>query len=330
MSLPRVASVAAGVLIVAASVAARQDSPPPYRFVATLPSVVDGGPLRTFAFDPGEKKLYVGCNRGLFWVDLSEPTPVVKGPLIKKNILKIEIAPDLARVFYFTADEVGYVDLDRGGEDEFLIGDILARDLVYEPTRHEVYIATRDPRLIVLDARSGRSGDPIPLPGWYGVELESIPGRVFLSVGGKDGLYTIDAATHRVTPWPVDGRIVTPAIIEADPSGRYLFLSYYREIVAIDIARASVVGRVVTATTPSIAFDPGERLLLATWRDEADPQAIKVVAFRAGDDGLTEVANLKNPRVGSVGVEPTNHGFIQAGNLALLVWSSAPGSGARR
>jgi DNA-binding beta-propeller fold protein YncE len=247
----------------------------------------------------------------------------VKGPIIRKNILHIEIAPEIQRVFYMTPDEVGYADLDRFGESVKLAGDLVPQDLVYEPTRREVYVSVRDPHLLVFDGMTGRKGDDVPLPGWYGVELESIPGRVFLSVGGRDGLYTIDAATHAVAPWPVEGRIVTPARIEADPSGQYLFLAYYREIVAIDIARATVLGRVVTYGTPSIAFDPGERVLIATWND--DPPPTRVVAFRASADGFAEIERYKNPNVGIVGVEPTSHGFVQAGSLSLLVWSSHPG-----
>ncbi|HUL71748.1 MAG TPA: hypothetical protein VLT86_01520 [Vicinamibacterales bacterium] len=326
MSLSRLAWVVAAIEAVGAAVAPPSPRPqpagPPYRLVATLPSGVDGGQLRTFAFDPREKKVYAANNRGLYWMDLSEPDPRLKGPLTKKNILKIEIAPELGRVFYATPDEVGYVDLEHGG-DVLLVGNILARDLVYEPTRQEVYVATRDPRLLVFDARSNRRGDPIPLPGWYGTELEAAGGRVFLSLGGKDGLYAIDAATHRIAPFKVSGRIVTPAYIEGDPSGQYLFLAYYREIVAIDIARAAVVGRLVTASRPTIAFDPGERLLVATWADEALPAGLAIDVFRP--DGLTMVAHLENPAVGRVGVEPTNHGFVQAGHLALLVWSSTGG-----
>jgi hypothetical protein len=311
------------VLLACALFLATQIGVPKYEVVADLPSAVDGQPLRAFAFDPAKNRLYLGANSGLFWTDLSEPKPRVKGPIIRKNILRIEIAPELSRVFYTTPDEVGYADLDRMGESVRLAGDLVPTDLVYEPTRREVYVASRDPRLLVFDATSGRKGDDLPLPGWYGVELESIPGRVFLSVGGKDGLYTIDAATHVVAPWPVDGRIVTPARIEADPSGQYLFLAYYREIVAIDIARAAVIGRAVTYSTPAIAFDPGERVLIATWND--NPPPTRVVAFRAGADGFTEVARYKNPPVGRVGVEPTSHGFVQAGSLALVVWSSRPG-----
>ena len=320
----RTLSIALSALSLAAQLSG---GPPLYTVMATLPFRVDGQPLRAFAFDKARNRLYAGSNRGLFWVDLSEPKPRVKGPIIRKNIVRIEFAPELSRVYYITPDEVGYADLDRFGESHQLIANLVPRDLVYEPTRREVYVSTRDPRLLVFDGQTSRREDDVPLPGWYAVELESVPGRVFFSLGDRDGLYTLDAATHHVAPWAVTGRVVTPARIEADPAGQYLFLSYYREIVAIDIARATVVGRVVTFSTPAIAFDPGERLLIATWNN--DPPPTKVMAYRVDAEGLTLAAELENPDVGRSGVEPTNHGFIQAGALRLLVWTSQPHAPAR-
>ncbi len=303
--------------------AARSDVPP-YTSVGTIPFVVDGQVLRTFVFDPGANRLYAGSDRGLFWTDLGDPSPRLKGPMFKRDIRKIQFAPDLGRLFYTTDDEVGYADVRTGGEPTALVVDFHATDLTYEPTRHELYVSSRDPRLLIFDAKSPERGTPLELPGWYGLELEAIPGRVFLSVGGKDGLYTIDAATHRVSEWPVTGRISTPAYLEADPSGQYLFLAYYREIVAIDIAKAAVVGRVVTATVPAIAFDPGTRLLVATWND--DPPPTRVIVYRVDDHGLSTVAQLKNPDVGEVGVEPMNGGFVQAGHHALILWRSRASS----
>jgi hypothetical protein len=320
MSLSRCAMlvVFSGGLV--APVVARPADPAPYAVIATLPDVIGGQALHTLVFDPVGKRLYAGSQIGLYWCDLSEATPRMKGPLFRKNIRTIEVAPDLGRVFYATPDEIGYADVGRDGAPVHL-ANIWARALAYEPTRHELYVASRAPVVQVFDARSGEHGVDVSLPGWYGAQLEPIPGRVFLSVGGKDGLYAIDAATHQVAPWPVVGRVVTPATIEADPGGRYLFLAYYREIVAIDVATATVTGRVVMASTPAIAFDPGTGLLLATWHDDSPPP-IKVVAFRVDATGLIAVAQLPNPPIGGVGVEPTSHGFIQAGYHGLLVWSS--------
>jgi len=303
------------------SLHARPADPASYSQVATLPFVIDGQSLRTFVFDRTARRLYAGSDRGLFWSDLDEAEPRMKGPVIKRDIYKIEIAPDLGRVFYLDTDEIGYVDINALETPVHLAARDMASDLVYEPTRHELYVSSaRESSLRVFDAGSGEAAPSIKLPGWSGFELEAIPGRVFLSVGGKPGLYAIDAATHAVAAWPVSGRISTPAYIEADPSGKYLFLAYYRQVVAIDVATARVAGRVVMGGTPAIAFDPGTNLLLATWADELPP--IHVAAYDVTADGLTVAARLKNPPLGLVGVEPTENGFIQRGRFVLLLWKA--------
>lgn len=319
-----VACLAATTLVFITPLSATQTTAPPYQMVATLDRGIDGYGFSTFAFDAKANRLYMGSLSGLFWVDLSEKKPRIKGPSVRKRIAKIEFAPELQKIFYATADEVGYADLDRFGESKTLAADLTPRDIVYEPTHKELYVATRDPKLMVFDGASGRARDDLSLPGWFANQLEAIPGRVFVELDDKQGLYAIDAATHQIAPWPVTGRFVTPAFLEADPAGDYLFAAFYRELVAIDVKRATVTANIVTPTAPAIAFDPGERVLIATWRDD-DPPPYKIRAYRPRPDGLTEIARLENPRVGISGVEPTSHGFVQSGHLALLVWSSQPG-----
>jgi hypothetical protein len=143
---------------------------------------------------------------------------------------------------------------------------------------------------------------------------------VFLGVGGKDGLYAIDAATHTVAPWPVTGRIVTPVYLDADPDGKYLFLTYSRDIVAIDVERAAVIGRVVTPFSGAIAYDPGTRLLVVTYDD--DPPPTRIVAYRVDENGLTPAGRMKSPSLGRRGVEPMHRGFLQSGLHTLLVWKA--------
>jgi hypothetical protein len=94
----------------------------------------------------------------------------------------------------------------------------------------------------------------------------------------------------------------------------------------LDPSSGKVLGRVTVPSTPRIAFDPGTGLLVATWAD--DPTPVRVAAFRVDPNaakGLTEVSQLKNPRVGGIGVEPTNRGFIQAGTNRFYIWSTSPG-----
>lgn len=305
----------------------------PYLTRATIPDVVDGQPLRDFAYDATARRMYAGSDRGLFWVDLNDASPSIKGPMFKKDLRRIEMAPDLGRLFYFTVDEVGYVDL-RGVSPEPVTlarGRHWATDVVYEPTRHEIYVATRSPRIMVFDARAGERSADITLPGWWATSLRAVPGHVFMNIGNKNGLYAVTAATHAVAPWPVDqtdGKLVTPAYLEADPSGRHLFAVYDQFIVAIDVATAKVVGRLTTPAPPVVAFDPGTGLLVASWGDFGPPR-LRIKAFRVDDQGFTEVAAMNNPAVGQLGLEPLSGGFLQKGSHSLLVWTAAEGTATR-
>jgi hypothetical protein len=320
MSRRRLACVFACSGLLVTSLAARQSSLPQYSVAGTLPDVVDGQPLRTFAFDPASNRLYAGARSGLYWSDLSEAKPRIKGRLADKAIFKIEIALDLGRVFYATPEEVGYVDLVAGSK-AVPFARMGATDMVYEPTRHELYVSSRVPKVFVFNAQSGRLAASIPLPGWFGYELEAIPGRVFLQLGGEDGLYAIDGETRQTARWPVTGRVLTPAAVNADPAGQYLFLTSGVEVVAIDVAKAAVIGKVNTGSTASIAFDRGTGLLLAAWADRVTP-TVNVAAYRPGADGLVRVARFENPATGMVGLDRTGHGFVQIGFHQLLVWSS--------
>ena len=303
-------------LALSVPVGGRQDRAP-YAVVGTVPDRVDGQELRTFACDQAGNRLYLGSDRGLFFVDLAEPTRI-QGPMFRKDVRRIEFAENLGRLFYVTDEEVGYIDARAGGEPVRLRSRLRAFDIAYEPTAHELYVATRDPYLTVFDARSGEFGFRISLPGWYATSLEAAPGRVYLHVSPNTGFSVVDGSSHRVSAWPVKG-VVAPAYLEADPEGRYLFLSYDRYIAAIDAKTGTVLGRVVAPYAPSIAFDPGSRLLIATWND--DPPPTKITAFRVGPEGLTAVAHLTNPRIGEVGVEPTYRGFVQRGMYSLIFWA---------
>ena len=300
---------------------ARPADPPVYQVVGTLPNIMDGQPLQTLVFDREARRLYAGSDYGLYWADLSATQPQMQGPIIRKHIEKIDVAPDLGRVFYAAVDEIGYVDEKGGPPVKISAGN--AWDLVYEPTQHEVYVSfSRTADVLVFDARTGALRATVALPGWNASELEMVPGKVFFLVGGKEGIYAIDAKTHQAAAWPVTGSILTPGTLEADPGGRYLFLARNQEIDAIDVATATVTGRVTMFGTAAIGFDPGTGLLLAIWADPTADDRRHLVALRPDAIGLTQVQDLKYPDIGRIGVEPTNHGFIQAGNLGFVVWSS--------
>lgn len=324
--MARILWLRVAVVLLASSAIYGSSETPPYTQVARVPSVVDGQRLNSFAFDPVDQRLYAGSRNGVFWLDLKERDPRLKGPLFRKPIGTIEVAPEAGRLFYTTPDEFGYINL-RTNEPPRILGGQQWRTarLAYEPTRKEMYIATHEKGIVVYDTTNGERGPIIEEPGWFANVLEAVPGKVFFSVENKSGLYVIDAATHKISPWPVTGKLVTPAYLDADPTGQYLFATYDRHVVAIDIATATVVARRTTAFGARIAFDPERRLLVVSEYDRPGHPMIKLRAFSVDAKGLTEVAELKNPVDGQVGLESFRGGFLQEGYNTLLLWTAAPG-----
>lgn len=291
-----------------------------YTQVASIDLKVGGQAFRSLAFDAKANRLYAGSNLGLFWVNVADAKPIWKGPMFKMDITHIEFAPELGRVFFTTSDHgMGYVGVDAL-ETPKIIANVRSSDMAYEPTRREVYVASRAPRVHIFDGGTGELSGVVDLPGWLGGGLEAVPGRVFLMQAKTPGIFVIDAKTHALAPFPTSEKVVTPVHLEADPSGRFIFAAYYQNIVAINAMTGTVVGRATVPTTPSIAFDPGSNLLVATWADAPTP--VRVAAFRVDANGLSEVSQFKNPSAGGIGVEPTSHGFIQTGVNRFYIWSS--------
>lgn len=323
--MTRVLSVRLLLALFAVSVVHGRSGDAPYNQVARVPSVVDGHGLSAFAFDPVDQRLYAGSRNGVFWVDVRDRDPRLKGPMLQKPIGTIEVAPEAGKLFYTTPDEFGYVNLRTNDPPRTLAGrQWRTARLAYEPTRKEMYIATREHGIIVYGTEDGERGPAIELPGWYAVVLEAVPGKVFFSVANKSGLYVIDAATRAVAPWPVTGKLVTPAYLDADPTGKYLFATYDKYLVAIDIPSATVVASVATATGARIAFDPERRLLIVSEYAYPGRALIRLRTFSVDEKGFTETAELKNPDDGRLGLESFRGGFLQQGYKSLLLWTAAP------
>ena len=296
----------------------------PYQSGAPLPAFIDGQRLRTFAFDPHTRRLFAGSDRGHFWADLAAAEPHFVGPIGPPDIYRIEIALNINRVFYYTDDLVGYLPSREPGNPTTIARGVYSHATWPTSRRGESSTSRLESRSCAFTTACPASADLTSLcRAGDGEGLEAIPGRVFLGVGSKDGLYAIEASTHRLRPFPITGRVVTPVYIDADVSGRYLFLMYSRDIVAVDVDKAAVVGRVVTPSPPTIAFDAGTGLLVVTHADETKPPA-RVLVFRIGLGGLEEVAELRNPPLGRVGVEPLEHGFLQSGEFSMIVWRAEP------
>lgn len=320
MTLTRLSSFAglSALLVASPALPRAQDARAPYVQIATLPRVVDGRGLLSFAFDPTTSRLYAASDYAVFQADMKAALPTLK-PLVTRRISRIEIAPEVGRLYFLGIDEIGYIDLRSASPEPVqLLAHNAPTDLTYESSKQELYVSTFRGPVLVFDAKTGERGPAIEVPGWTARALEGTRGRVFLIMDRKHGLYSIDPATHTLAEWPVAGSISTPARLEADPAGRFLFMASEREIVAIDIARATVAGRFVTYMTPAIAFDPETNLLIATWDD--DPPPTRVVAFRVDENGLGARAQLENPAIGRSGLQSMYGGFMQRGVRDWIVW----------
>ena len=311
------------VLLATSTLYGRADVPN-YKQIGRVPALIDGKGFEAFAYDPVDRRIYAGSRNGVFWLDLNDRELRMKGPLLKKPIGTIEVAPEAGKLFYTTPDELGYINL-RSNEPPRIIGGNQWRTarFAYEPTRKEMYIATHERGIVAYDTMSGERGATLEQPGWFANSLEAVPGKVFFSVENKTGLVVIDAATHQMSPWPITGKFTTPAYLDADPTGKYLFAWYDRFLVAIDIPTATVVGRRNTATGARIAYDPDQRLLIVSERETPGHPLIRLRAFSVDAKGLTEVAEIKNPADGLMGLESIGGGFLQQTRYDLLLWSAS-------
>lgn len=286
-----------------------QTARPPYSHQATVPLNLQSFSL---AFDPDGNRVWVGAQRGLYAIDLARPSLVE--PFDKVRVWGgLEYAAGLGRLFMrLEGDAIAWLDVRTPSPAATPVRmGVVSRaiELVFEPTRKELYVFTRTPKVTVFDAVEGGVVATIELPGDYGRSPVAVSGRVLLTAARRDGLFAIDAKTHRVEPQRVADHKAAPIGIEADAANGRLFLAYEREIIDMDLTSGDVRGRVVTQESPAIAFDPGTGLLLAT---KYDPR--RIAAFRPTAAGLEFVGQMGD--AGDAGwLEPTIRGFLQGGTI---------------
>jgi hypothetical protein len=291
----------------------------PYNRLAMVPAVVNGDGLNSFVLDPVTQRLYTATDRGFFRADLSGDKPELRR-LFSKRIYQMEFAPDLGRIFYLAVEEIGYVDVRANDAAPVVMArGLRPSDVTYEPTRRELYVQIyRRPTIHVFDAVTGTPAATIALDDWYGGGVKAVPGRVLMQLPNRQGIFSIDAATRTVAPWLVTGRIITPAVMEPDLAGKYLYAVSDTDLVAIDVATAAEVGRVSFPMRPRIAVDADTGWVIAAWAD--DPPNHRLVAYRVTEKGLEVAARLENPD-NRAGVRQLDHGFMQDGS-DLTIWSA--------
>jgi DNA-binding beta-propeller fold protein YncE len=190
-------------------------------------------------FDPVGGRWYSTTSSGIYWADPGEGALQWQGPLVPGRLHHIELAPELGLAFYGTPDDVRMIELKTGATPKVLFQSRKVGSKAYDPLSKRLYLTEAlSSRVLVFSIPGGERLPDIEVPGWTAHSLEASVGRIFLQAEGKSGLYVIDTRTHTVSEWPVEGPLTTPAHVEADPSGRFLFATYDRYVVAIDIATA--------------------------------------------------------------------------------------------
>jgi hypothetical protein len=318
----------AGILLLATTAAYGRADDPPYIQAGRVAKAVGTGVMNEFVFDPVGRRLYGRNGEGVYWVDPRAAGSRFNGPILLRRTGAIEIAPDLGRLYFSKdRDHFGYVNLRTNAPPTTLVGkEWRGGWMVYEPVRKEIYTPTRalGDTMAVYEADTGTLTREITLPGSRVTRLEAVPGKVFFTVEGKFGLHVIDATTHAVRPWPVNGTMVEPGRLEVDPSGRHMITQYERHVVAIDIPSARVIGQLLIPGLDDFAFDPERRLVVLAVHDPPDHPKVRLRTYALNANGFSEVAELKNPEEASAGLTSMNGGFMQAGRHSLFIWSTAP------
>lgn len=299
---------------------------PAYSHSRTL--AIDG--LAGVAFDAEAGRLWLGTRRGL--VALAADGAGTSAPItIAPNVGDVELAANLRRLFFvFDGDRVAYIELNRPAQVTGIGRVHRVVDLVYEPVRRELFAFTATSDVVVLNAATGKPIRPITLPGLDGRAAVAAAGQIYLTIGGKDGVFRIDGTSRAVARVEALGD-ETPHVIEVDQANGRLFAAYARRIVALEIASGTELGRLVTSAEAAVAYDPGSGLLVAT--NTAPPKSIET--FRVTPAGLERVDRLTWVAPGLSWLEPLNHGFVQRGETTspagespaghtdtLLVWKS--------
>ncbi len=326
MGVARLAAVVVAVTL-AGSSAARYA--PPYAHSQTLR--LDG--LGGVAFDAETGRLWLGTRRGL--VTLAANASAVSEPVSAvPNVGDLELAANLRRLFFvYEGDRLAYIDLTRPAPPVGIGRVHRVRDLVYEPVRRELFAFTETSDVVVLNAATGKPVRPITLPGLDGRIGVAAAGHVYLTLGGKDGVFRMDGTGRGIPRIDALGDD-TPHAIEVDHANGRLYLAYARRLAAVDIASETELGRHATLGDAAIAFDPGTGLLVAT--NTAAPMTLETL--RVTPAGLELVERLDWVAPGLSWLEPTRNGFVQRGEAAstagvspagptdtLLVWKSRSG-----
>ena len=106
-----------------------------YHHTESFPAIVGGQTLSSFEFDAKTRRLFAGSPLGLYWLNVDQPKPFWHGPLLATRVGGLEFAPELRRLFFSTADDLRYIDVDAP-EKMHVLAPIRNAGLRYEPQCH--------------------------------------------------------------------------------------------------------------------------------------------------------------------------------------------------
>ena len=268
------ASLAASLLVAAASAQAPKTSPPaaaktppkatPYHVVKEIKLGGEGG-WDYLTVDPAGRRLYVSHSTKVTVIDVDSGKPV--GDVDKlSGVHGIAIAHDLGRGFISNgrSSTVTIFDLKTLATlSEVKVTGENPDAILYDPFSSQVFAFNgRSKNATVLEAKTGKVVGTIELGGKPEFATTDLKGKIFVNLEDLSEIAEIDAKTLAVKAhWPLK-----PC---QEPSGLALDRAHHRLLAGCDNQMAAIVdadnGKLIT-TVPigegvdANAFDPGTGL----------------------------------------------------------------------
>jgi DNA-binding beta-propeller fold protein YncE len=284
-------------------------SAPAYSLTATVPIGLQG--YTDLDEDPATGRIYLALRDGLRVVDPATGEIGTQQRHLEMSGT-LEVGSDINRIFAEINDDyVGFIDLRSYHLDHLVPVESPGR-LVYEPATEELYVfSAREPRVFIFNGRTGDQKRVIDLPGWGGDGLLKTPGKIWVVVPPKRGLYVIDTAERQLKEFPMSTPLRNlPARFEiaADAAGRVLYALDDFRILAVDAESGQ---RIASAQrgAKTLMYDDASGLLMAHL-SEPDHPLMKLVAYRLEGDTLVRVSEQRLPLEGGLYPFQTTRGFV--------------------
>lgn len=282
-----------------------------YRNVKEIP-VGGPGKFDYLSVDADAHRLYVTHGTMIVVIDTEKDT-VVGQITDTPGVHGFALAPELRRGFSSNGREnkVSIVDLDSLKTVAKVDTAKNPDDIVYEPSRQEVYVFNGSRSVTVIDAKGGKVVTTIAYPGKPEFSVaDSQAGRIYGNVEDKNEIAVIDCKTHGiVAEWPV-APVEGGTGMAIDVEHHRLFVVGDNKIMAmIDSANGKVIASVpIGAGTDAAEFDPESQLAFA-----ANGDGTLTIAHEDSPSKLSVVQTLKTqPGARTMVLDKKTHKIYQA------------------